>query len=278
MINMDATLSIIVLSCDKYSDLWSDFFMLRDKFWSDCDYKWYLVTESLSFEYPGVSVINTGKNLNWTGRLKFALSQIKSQYIGWYLDDFFISERVDNIQIHQLVDKMVSDNIDYINVSDVFDSLVKMPEPHKYYDEHLFVIPKHKKYGISTAAALWNKDYLRKILGDNDKNAWQFEIDLCNQALSDEGIPGTILCDDRKPFKVTPVPVVIQGKYYPKSIRLFKRKGITLNTGERSLMSFKDVIVYDVNSLIRSALRSHPNLSKCIKWIAKNIFNVKFFT
>jgi len=252
--------------------------MIRDIYWPDCDFDWYLVTESKPFEYNGVNIIHTGTNLNWTGRLKYALERIPNSYIGWYLDDFYICERVENDLIHQLVNKMESEKIDHINVSDVFDSLVKMPEPHRYYDEHLLIIPKHKKYGMSTASSLWNKEYLMQLLGNTDKNAWQFEIDLCMLATSENGLPGTILCDDRKPFKVTPIPVVIQGKYYPKSIKFFKQKGINLNVGKRGLMSRKDVFIYDVNSCIRTLLRSHPNISKYIKWIAQNIFRVKFFT
>lgn len=275
---MSKMLSLLVLSCDKYSDLWLDFFKLRDKYWSDCDFDWYLVTESADFSYDGVNVIHTGTDKNWTGRLKFAVEQIDSPYIGWYLDDFYIYKTVDNTLIHELVDKMDIEHIDHINMSDVFDSLVKMPEEHVYHEPYLFEIPRHKKYGISTASAIWGKDYLLKTLGDDDKNAWQFEIDLCKQALSEEGLNGTILCDERKPFNVTPTPIVIQGKYYPKAIKEFAKMGLQINYKYRGLMSPKNVFIYDFNSWIRNILRSNPGVTKVIKWVAKNIFRVKFFT
>lgn len=275
---MKQKLSLLVLSCDKYNDLWDNFFRLRDLFWPNCDFNWYLVTESSDYNYNNVTVIHTGEDLNWTGRLKYALEIIDTPYIGWYLDDFYISEKVNNSLIHELVDKMEKENIDHVNVSDVFDSLIKMPEPHEYHDKYLFKIPRHKKYGISTAAAIWDKNYLLRILGNEDKNAWQFEIDLCKQALSEKGLPGLILCDKRKPFKVTSVPVVIQGKYYPKAIKYFARKGLAIDYTTRGCMSRKNVFMYDFNSWIRSILRNYPNLSRRIKWIAKNIFRVKFFT
>lgn len=47
---------ILVLSCDKYKYAWDDFFNLRDKFWPDCPYKWYLVTESADYSCNGVMV------------------------------------------------------------------------------------------------------------------------------------------------------------------------------------------------------------------------------
>lgn len=275
---MKNTLSILVITCDKYRDLWENFFKLRDLYWPDCDFKWYLVTEGHPFDYPGVNVIHTGKKLNWTGRLRFAIEKIDSQYIGWFLDDFYISAKIDNGLIHELVAKMSSDNISHINMSDVFHSLIKMPEPHIYYDSHLFRIPSHKKYGISTASAIWNRDYLLDVLGTDDKNAWQFEIDLCKQAMSEEGLKGLILCDDRMPFQVTTTPVVIQGKYYPKAIKLFAKKGVRIDYSQRGLMSTKDVLIYDINSYIRTTLRNYPNISNAIKWLAQKVFRVKFFT
>jgi hypothetical protein len=275
---MNSKLAILVLSCDKYSDLWSDFFKIRDNYWPDSDFDWYLITESAPFKYNDVKVIHAGKTLNWTGRLKYALERIPSKYIGWFLDDFYISSQVDNNLIHQLVNKMEDEKIDHINVSDVFDSLIKMPEPHYYHDKNLLIIPPNKKYGISTASALWNKEYLLNLLGNEDKNAWQFEIDLCKLAMSKDGLPGLILCDERKPFNVTPIPVVIQGKYYPKSIKYFKDKGISLSTNSRAMMTTKEVLVYEMNTYIRTILRSHPRISNSIKWIAQNIFGVKFFS
>lgn len=271
-------LSILVLSCDKYSDLWDTFFKLRDIYWPDSGIQWYLVTETCNFTYNNVSVINAGTDFNWTGRLKFALQKIDTPYVGWYLDDFYISDKVDNSLINELVNKMANENIDHINMSDVFNTLLKMPEHHDYYDKYLFKIPSHKKYGISTASALWRKDYLLKMLGKEDKNAWQFEIDLCKQAVSENGLPGLILCDERMPFKVTKKPVIIQGKYYPKAIKEFKQKGILIDYSSRGLMNWKDVLIYDFNSLVRDTLREYPNISKSLKWVAQRVFKIKFFT
>lgn len=275
---MTKKLSIFVLSCDRYSDLWQNFFKLREKYWSDCDFDWYLVTESFGFNYNNVKVINTGKGKNWTGRLLYAVKQIDTPYIGWYLDDFYISKKIDNQLIHELVDKMAKEHISHINMSDVFDSIIKMPEPHIYYDKYLLQIPTHKKYGISTASALWEKEYLLNILGESDKDAWQFEVDLCKKALSKDGLPGVILCDERKPFNVTTTPVVIQGRYYPKAIKEFAKKGIIIDYRSRGLMKRKDVFLYDLNTYLRTLLRSYPNLSKNIKWIVNKVLRIKFYT
>lgn len=209
-------LAFLVMSCDKYSDLWLDFFKLRDLYWKDCDFKWYLITESKSFKYPGVTVINTGFELNWTGRLKYAINKAQCKLVGLFLEDYFIAGKVDNHLIHSLADKMLSENIMYL-LSASFPSLIKMKNK-LYYDQHLFHIPKHHKYGLSVSSSIWNSQYLLDLIGHDDKNPWQFEIDLCNIAASKDGYEGTVLCDERMPLQVTTIPVVIQGKFYPDSI------------------------------------------------------------
>ena len=97
------TLSMLVLSCDAYSALWGDFFNLRDKYWPDCPYKWYLVTESKDFQRDGVEVIKCGKDFNWAGRLRYALHLVDTKYVGIYLEDYFISAKVDNARIEKML-------------------------------------------------------------------------------------------------------------------------------------------------------------------------------
>ena len=57
-------MSILVLSCDKYKYAWDDFFNLRDIFWPDCPYPWYVVTESEDYDRKDVEVIKCGTDLN----------------------------------------------------------------------------------------------------------------------------------------------------------------------------------------------------------------------
>ena len=86
---MNNTLSILVLSCDNYSDLWDDFFNLRDKFWPDCEYRWYVVTETKDYKRNNVEVIKCGKELNWAGRFRKAVQSLDSPLVGVFLEDYF---------------------------------------------------------------------------------------------------------------------------------------------------------------------------------------------
>ena len=263
---------MFVLSCDAYSDLWDDFFNLRDKYWADCPYRWYVITESKDYQRKGVEVIKCGKDKNWAARFRYAVQVVNAQYYGIYLEDYFITEKIDNSIISELLDIMENNNVTFLNTSDVFYNVIGMKDK-KYLKEHLIIIPNNRIYGISTESAIWERNYLLKKIGDSDYSAWQFEIDRVNEAKSAEGLGGLNLCDDRLPFHVSVEPVVIQGKIYPRARKFFQKQGYEFLT-QREDMSFKQVFLYDLKMYMSKVKYG----KKLIKWIAAKILGVKFFT
>lgn len=271
--NNKEELVLLVLSCDAYNDLWDDFFNLKDRFWPDCNYKWYLVTESMDYSRQGVEVIKCGKELNWAGRFRKAVNLVDTSFIGVFLEDYFITQRIDDSLISSLVEFMLKNNVSYLNMSNVFKSIINLKKKD-YYADHLIRIPNHKRYGVTTEAAIWDKSFLLNKLGDGDYSAWQFEVDRCKEAESEDGIGGLLLCDDRMSFHVSRYPVVIQGMFYPKAIKYFKTLGYNINVGERHLMPLKQVFLFRIKILF-------SNMKICknsLKWFASTFLGVKFFT
>ncbi len=264
---------ILVLSCDAYADLWDDFFNLRDLYWKDPSIRWYLVTESKIYDRNNVTTIHCGKELNWAGRFREALMLVDTPYIGIYLEDYFITDYVDIDRINILVKMMKENNIQYINVSDVFKSIINLPNK-EYFADNLIKIPAHQPYGISTESAIWEKAFLLEKLGDTDYSAWQFEIDRCKEALSIEGLKGLILCDEKQVFNVSTTPVVIQGMFYPDAVREFKERGYEINTTHRALMPWKQVLLYK----LKVRLANVKFMRKQLKWLASTFLGIKFFT
>lgn len=271
MNNMD--LSMLVLSCDKYSDLWDDFFNLRERFWPECPFKWYVVTESKDYDRKGVEVIKCGKDLNWAGRLRKAVQTVNTDYILPILEDNFINAPINNERIINYFSFVKERKVDFLDMSNIFRHKIDNPEK-EYYAEHLVIIPKHLRYGLDTAAAIWNKDYLLEKLGDGDYNAWQFEKDRCDEAASEEGYNGLILADELLSMNVSEIPVVIQGKFYPPVIEDFRKRGYEINTSGRPVMSFTETFKYD----LKRRVSRFPYCHGLLKWIGSHLFGYKFFT
>ena len=266
-------IAMLVLSCDGYNDLWDDFFNLREKFWPECPYKWYVVTESCDYVRKGVEVIKCGKELNWAARFRKAVKTVDTPFVAVFLEDYYINARIDNERIKGLVDFMGEHKVDFLDLGNVFRHKIDAPGK-KYYADHLVIIDKHLRYGLDTAAAIWDKQYLLEKLGEGDYSAWKFEKDRCDEAASKEGYKGLILADDRISFNVSEIPVVVQGRFYPPIIEDFRKRGYIIDTSKRHVMTFIQRIRYDFK---RKA--SHfPYFHKQMKWIGTHLLGYKFFT
>lgn len=95
--------TLLVSSCDRYSDLWTPFFSLLNRYWAYCKFSKVLITEELKPEFPNVRALNLGSNLDWSSLLIKALDNIPTTYILLTLEDFFLRKDVNNDKILNLL-------------------------------------------------------------------------------------------------------------------------------------------------------------------------------
>ena len=231
------------------------------------------MTESLDYKRHQVVSIKCGKGLNWAGRFRKAVQFVDTPYIGIYLEDYFIKSRIDNARILSFLNLMEEQNVSFLNLGNVFHHILNQPNP-KYFADHLMYIPQHLRYGIDTSAAIWDKEYLLEKLGTNDYSAWQFECDRCDEAASEKGFGGLILCDDRLSFNVSEIPVIIQGLFYPAAIKYFKEVVGYEIQSKRNVMSSWEVIKYKLKTRMSRARHGR----KLLKWVGTHMLGYKFFT
>ena len=94
---MNKSIGLIVLTCDNYSDLWPMFIHFFDKFWPDCPYSKYVVSNYKSLPDTSFEFINIGKDDSWSDGLLKAISVLKNKhdYLLVTLEDSPIIEKVD---------------------------------------------------------------------------------------------------------------------------------------------------------------------------------------
>ena len=262
-------MAIFVLSCDKYQDVWDNFFELKDRYWKDCNFQWYLVTEHIIYNRPDVITLNNPGD--WSTRLRNAVNRVKSRYICTFLEDYFICDTIDNKRINQLVDFMGKERVSFLNMDDGFNHIQNTPEL-SHYCEDMLIIPKHLEYGVDTAGAIWDRNYLLEKLGDGDYSAWQFELDRCIEAKTEEGLSGNLLLDQKQSLNISKIPVIIQGAYFPKALKYFKSIGYSVDCHNRRVMSKWDVFIYWLKQ--RCSRSKHGR--RLMKWIGKNVLGLTF--
>ena len=53
---MSNEITVLVNSCDEYSEIWDVFFTLFKKYWPQCEYPIVLNTESKSYSFDGLDI------------------------------------------------------------------------------------------------------------------------------------------------------------------------------------------------------------------------------
>lgn len=166
---------IMMLTCDKYSDLWPAYFGQIHKYWNSYNGKIFVNTERIrKFDFECNNQISFSKKLYdwdtpWSYRLKDCLEQVEEQYVIFLLDDFILTDYVDANEIDNCVDHMKEEaDIACFNF---------LPTPGKKngkkYDRYELT-DRNMPFRINLQAALWRKDFLMKFIREHE-NPWQFE-------------------------------------------------------------------------------------------------------
>ncbi len=165
-------IALIVPSCDKYKGLWKPFFTLLKKYWFDCPFKIYLISENPNYLGTVLTILEgiLEKDQSWATRLKNALEKIKEPYVFLMLDDYFLMEKVDTERILKLFEIMKKENICHLGLTPFFHP-VDFPQFKDYPD---LIEVMQDPYRVTLQAGIWNREILIKILKDGE-TPWETE-------------------------------------------------------------------------------------------------------
>ena len=62
----NSNLAVLVISCDAYSDLWSPFFKLYFRYWSDNKFDTFLLSNFKKYSDSRVGSIIVGEDKSWS--------------------------------------------------------------------------------------------------------------------------------------------------------------------------------------------------------------------
>lgn len=251
--------AILISSCDNYSDLWIPFFDSFNRFWPDCSFKKYLITEIKVSNFNGVKDIVCGSNKNWSDRLHYALSQIEQEYVILFLEDFFLRSKIDNEKVVYFLKILQNQNYNFIR-------LIKRPRGYLLNKDipSLNEIHSNDNFRVSTQVGIWKKQVLLKIIKFNE-NIWQFEKNGTERAnkLKD------FYCvkNDVMTYKHH---VVERGKWFPWYAIFFKYiHKLNIDLNKRKLMNFNESIIWLLNKFLAKKFSLLPKfLKKPIRFLA----------
>jgi hypothetical protein len=165
--------SLVVSSCDKYETAWYPYFELIKKYWRDRPKNIYLITETKTYSHEGLEIlcINSGSKCTWSERLYQCLSLIKTKYIIFSLEDFFLLGEVNSSRLEKCFEWM-EDNPN-IAVCRLAASNDKRLKPTEKYDD-FYIASNDIGHRLDTQFAIWNREVLISFL-DLSESPWEFE-------------------------------------------------------------------------------------------------------
>ncbi len=108
--------TVLISSCDNFSDCWETYFYSFKKYWPDCPYKVFIITNYKDISDYNIKSIKVGDDKGWSLNIRSALKQINTSYLIYTHEDFWIKKQVDTHVINDYVKLMDLDQADYIGL------------------------------------------------------------------------------------------------------------------------------------------------------------------
>jgi len=233
--------AVLVVSCDRYADMWEPFFRFFRMFWKDCPFKIYLTTNFKTPDISGVTVLNSGFESDWSSELASALRRIPEKNIILFLEDYFIREIVDEAELKSYLEYFSESGAAYMKLG-CFSSKYNELWPYKTLKNFpkVGIIEKSAKYLVCLQLTLWEKSFLESILVPGE-SPWQFEI---NGSRRCEKTRRDFLCVKESKFRfdvhgpiVYLCGAVTQGVLMRDAIRMGSKYGVKIDLDARPVES-----------------------------------------
>lgn len=172
-------MTMLILSCELFSDLWDAHVKQLEKFWPDRGMDTYIVTDA---EHPAqferVKVMATGAGLEFSERLAIALEQVDSEYVFITLDDYFLRKQVSNEKITGLVSMMDAEGLDYVRL---FKRPTKATGKQLQGYPGVYGVNTERVYSVNLYSGIWRTSFMKKTVRDV-RDPWRFEVSLAKIA------------------------------------------------------------------------------------------------
>lgn len=235
-VGMEA-LSVLIVSCDKYSDLWPYFFRFFEIHWPDCPFPILLGSNHKIWSGAQAKTICVGDDKTWATNLRYMLEKVETPWVMVLLEDFFLVEDVTTQKVRIALSVAQKENSDCLRLAVSKRASVVVPATVREYEGLQFGhFLKGTPYRISTQGAIWKRQTLMALL-DESYSAWDFEIIGTQVA---EQLEIKILGVFQNPI-LKYRHAVERGKWLPQGIENCTRVGLEIDYSKRPALSQEEL-------------------------------------
>ena len=176
---MNKKMTMLILSCDKFSDLWDGHVKQLEEYWPDRKMETYIVTDKKSDKkYANVKILSVGDNVEWSDRLLSVLKIVKTEFVFITLDDYFLIKPVFSEKIKRLLMMMDEYSLDYVRL---FKRPTKATKEPIIGYTNAFKVDCSQKYSVNLYSGIWKTAFMMNCVAE-PLNPWKFEVELPKMA------------------------------------------------------------------------------------------------
>jgi hypothetical protein len=240
MPGVESKTAILITSCDAFEDCWGPYAHGLHKYWPDCPFPVFLITNEKTFSNPSITSLRIHPDRGWARNLRQAMDAVDAEILLYTHEDFWLSSPVDTAELLDFVGHVAAGRADYIR-------LYPAPGPDRPFaaDPRLGVLADNAPYRTSLQTALWRKSVLQDLLRD-DESCWGFELEgtprsrrygerfLCVQP--QKAVPGR-----NQPIGLHYVCTAInKGRWATEAVEYANREGLKIDFSNRPLETWWD--------------------------------------
>lgn len=257
--------AIMITSCDAYKDCWKPMIFSLDKYWPDCEWPRYVVTNYADEDLPNTTIVKVGDDKrSWCNLARMGMEAIDADYILFFQEDYWLGKPVDNEAIKAHVKYMDENNVDYLKIQDDIrrDNL-------RIGDSDYCMNPIDMRYAFNTAIAFWRKSAMPQLL-PTDWDGWKFERQITpyvkekNIQINSQTLYSTEYAS--KGIKTITGDAIVRGVWTTAAVDFMKENGFEDVLAKREVMG-------PVNRWLRKHCPHHQSVLRWPFWSALHFLN-----
>lgn len=258
--------AILVVSCDRYHDLWRPFFQCFFRYWPDCPFKIYLITGNENYLDDRVVTIRCGSDIDYSTNLINALDDVPETSLIFWVEDRLLRKAIDTSNVLHLLRRCKERNADCLKL------IPEHPLAYSTSGLDIGLVPPGTAYRISMTIAWWKKASLLCV-ARRGESAWELER---NGSRRSDNLDLRIFALTPKWRSSPPFPhthTLVKGNITRESIPFLRAEGIFADYRQRSPESLKSWLYRQLYyAFFRPVwtLRHHQLLTKASKTFPSN--------
>ena len=254
--------AVIVNSCDAFNDCWEPFIHSMTKFWGDCTWPVYLISNFKEIECPqGFSFLKVGEDRKFASNLKYAIERVDAEYLIYLQEDYFLNKKVNQEALGKHIEYCIHNDIDYMRLGMPF---IKGESVSGIYTKNKLA----DKYALCLQAAIWKRKTLHSLLFEG-WSGWDFEYKIQQYAIRERmkiNILG--INEENKCLGINYVTgtAVRKGKWTLGGYEFLKNEGFEDIIHKRRKEGFCFFHLQETHGILRLPALAIVKIMKCFNW------------